>query len=203
MTEETKDTENTTEAQTEPLTPRKRVANDLKEVGVSLRKLPKEIHKTLLLGNVIMSEIDDARRNNGRKGRKVIANILSGKLLKKYKLKRMLNKYTGISRKIKESTSKKCDRVTKQEKQPSLGKEKRDKVIDFLNRDDNSMMMPGKNDKVKENKHHFQKRVRFLLLHMKYKAEKGSKISLSTFCRMRPKSICLTRYIHVTKNYCF
>ena len=37
-------------------------------------------------------------------------------------------------------------------------------------------------------------------LHMKYLAETGDKISIASFCRMRPKSISLTRYI--TKNQC-
>jgi hypothetical protein len=59
------------------------------------------------LGNVIITDgINDARKYNGRKGRKVVANILSGKLIKKYKLKTLINKYTGVSRKAKESATK-------------------------------------------------------------------------------------------------
>jgi hypothetical protein len=84
-----------------------------------------------------------------------------------------------------------------------LRKQKKDKVIEFLQRDDNSRMMPGKNDKVKENKGHLQKRVlndSMGFLHLKYISETGDKLSFATFCRMRPKSICLTRYI--TKNRC-
>lgn len=78
-------------------TPRKRVATDLREAGMSPRKVPRKIRQTLLLGNVLSEEISDSRKQNGKKGRKVIASILSGNILRKYKLKRLLNKNTGLT----------------------------------------------------------------------------------------------------------
>ena len=152
---------------------------------------------------MIADQLGSARKQNGRKGRKVLANIVSGKLLKKYKMKSHMNKATGISRKIKESTTKKCDTTPRQERLPILREQKRKNVIEFLLRDDNSRMMPGKNNKVTVGKDQQQKRVlndSMRFLHMKYLAETGDKISIASFCRMRPKSISLTRY--VTKNQC-
>lgn len=187
---------------TAPLTPRKRLASNLRDIGVSPRKVPRQIKKSLLLGGVIYDEIQGKRKDNGKKGRQAIANIISGKLLKKYRLQSFLNKHTGISRRSK-CRSQRCDTIPKQQRQPVLREIKRQKVKDFLTRDDNSRMMPGKGDKVTDNKKHEQKRVlndSMGFLHMKFQAETEDKMSFATFCRLRPKSIALTRYI--TKNQC-
>lgn len=77
------------------------------------------------------------------------------------------------------------------------------KVAEFLLRDENSRVMPGKNDKVKVDKQHEQKRVlndSMSFLHLKYKTETNDTMSFATFCRLRPKNVSLTRYI--TKNQC-
>jgi len=75
----------------------------------------------------------------------------------------------------------------------------------FLERDDNSRAMPGKNDKAKTVKGHVQRRVlndNMAFLHMKYQAETSSKVSFSTFFVMRPKHIGLTRYLSRNKCLC-
>ncbi|XP_060564869.1 uncharacterized protein LOC132724071 [Ruditapes philippinarum] len=184
-------------------TPRKRVAEELREAGVTPRKVPRKVRKMLLLGSALAEEVSGARKDNGKKGRKVIANILSGKIIKKYKLKSLLNKNTGINRKTNFNGSKKCDKVPRQVKQPIVREQIANRVVEFLKRDDNSRLLPGKNDKVKIEKEYLQKRVlndNLTFLHMKYMSETEEKISFSTFCRMRPKSISLTRYI--TRNQC-
>jgi len=65
--------------------------------------------------------------------------------------------------------------------------------------------MPGKNDKVKTKGIYKQKRVlsdSLAYLHLKYNTEATRKISLATFCRMRPKHIALTRYLSRNKCLC-
>lgn len=76
-------------------------------------------------------------------------------------------------------------------------------VNSYLSRDDNSRVLPGKNDKVKTKGIYKQKRVlsdSLAYLHLKYNTEATRKTSLATFCRMKPKHIALTRYI--SRNKC-
>ena len=76
-------------------------------------------------------------------------------------------------------------------------------VVRFLERDDNSRMMPGKNDTKKTETGHIQKRIlndSMLFLHLKFKTESPNNISLATFCRLRHKHICLTK--HLSRNKC-
>lgn len=66
----------------------------------------------------------------------------------------------------------------------------RRRVNEFLERDDNSRMVPGKNDNKKAENRHMQKRVfndSMACLHMTFATETSEKISLATFCRLRPK----------------
>jgi hypothetical protein len=109
-------------------TPRKRVAEELREAGVTPRKVPRKVRKMLLLESSLAEEVSGARKNNGKKGRKVIANILSGKIIKKYKLKSLLNKNTGINPKTNFNGSKKCDKVPRQVKQPIVREQIANKV---------------------------------------------------------------------------
>lgn len=133
-----------------------------------------------------------------KKAKAVITRVLSGKIIKKYKLKSMLSKYTGISRNSLREDSKKSTIM------PEIRKlqKKRDKlkraVVQFLLKDENSRVMPGKNDKAKDGKCVTQKRVlnnSMKFYHLKFQAETEKKLSFATFCRMRPKSVSLTRYI--------
>lgn len=66
----------------------------------------------------------------------------------------------------------------------------RRRVNEFLERDDNSRMMQEKNDNKKAENRHMQKRVfndSMPCLHMTFVTETSEKISLATFCRLRPK----------------
>lgn len=63
------------------------------------------------------------------------------------------------------------------------------KIIAFLERDDNSKQCPGKKDVITKNK--IKKQKRYLCdtltnLHSKFQIENKEKLSLATFCRMRP-----------------
>ena len=74
----------------------------------------------------------------------------------------------------------------------------------FLERDDNSRMMLGKNDAKKSEGVKMQKRVfcdNLYNLHEKFQAENSTeKMSHATFCRFRPSHIMLTAF--TSRNTC-
>lgn len=99
--------------------------------------------------------------------------------------------------------SKRIDTLPKIQNKVHARETLRRRVIEFLERDDNSRMIPGKNDKKKAENGHMQKRVlndSMACLHMKFATETSEKISLATFCRLRPNYICLTKFI--SRNTC-
>jgi len=61
------------ESEIPPLTPslsspRNRVADELRDAGVTPRKIPRKVRKMLLLGNALAEEVNVARRENGKTG---------------------------------------------------------------------------------------------------------------------------------------
>jgi hypothetical protein len=181
------------------LTPRKRTSTEIREEGLTPSKMSKTIQRKLLLANVLTDELHGTWKENGTKGKKLISKIISGKLLKKYRLR----KYVGRSLTKKIFNSKKISAFPIIQKKVEARESLRNTVIRFLERDDNSRMMPGKNDKKKTQSGHMQKRVlndSMSCLHMKFVSETSEKISLATFCRLRPNYICLTKFI--SRNTC-
>ena len=186
-------------------TPRKRVATELREAGVSPSKIPKTIKDKLLFNHVVTDEIKAARKSMGVKGTRVIANVLTGKIVRKYNMKSMLSKYTGVHRNTLNKANKKVDKFPDIRKKQKERDQLKDEVCKFLLRDDNSRLMPGKNDKIKEDKCHTQKRVlndSLKFLHLKFSSESQHQLSFSTFCRLRPKSVSPTRYISRQQCLC-
>ncbi|KAH3886835.1 hypothetical protein DPMN_010848 [Dreissena polymorpha] len=96
--------------------------------------------------------------------------------------------------------------VMVKEKRTCISKSVAESVIDFLGREDNCRIQPGKADAKKVNGHKEKKQTKVLTdylkkLHMKDKSEiPEQNISLSTFTRIRPPSILLTSYI--SRNSC-
>ncbi|KAH3887033.1 hypothetical protein DPMN_011045 [Dreissena polymorpha] len=92
------------------------------------------------------------------------------------------------------------------EKRTCISKSVAESVIDFLGREDNCRIQPGKADAKKVNGHKEKKQTKVLTdylkkLHMKDKSEiPEQNISLSTFTRIRPPNILLTSYI--SRNSC-
>ena len=73
-------------------------------------------------------------------------------------------------------------------------------------REDNSRCNPGIQDKVKVNKHTYQTRILtdyLKNLHSKFLSKSpNAKLSLASFCRVRPAYIKLTRFISRTSCLC-
>ena len=139
------------------------------------------------------------------KGKHVLKNLVKGEIIKKYKMMKMLGIKSGIRRHhfVAKRCSKKLLSFPIFRKRVESRENLRRDVVRFLERDDNSRMMPGKNDTKKTETGHIQKRIlndSMLFLHLKFKTESPNNISLATFCRLRPKHICLTK--HLSRNKC-
>ena len=193
------------EGQKVTMTPRKRTYTELREEGISPSKIPKTVTDKLILANVLTEEMGTLYKKSNEVEKTVICNMLSSAKLKKYKLKNTLSKKTGIRSQRLVRRNEKVMGMTKRTRNEGKRTKLTDDIRTFLERDDNSRVLPGKNDKFKIQKGHEQKRVlndSLMYLHMKYKAEKSSNVSFSTFCTMRPKHIALTKYLSRNKCLC-
>ncbi|VDI36208.1 Hypothetical predicted protein [Mytilus galloprovincialis] len=152
-----------------------------------------------------LHEISEARASTSSMyERQSIARLVSGKLSKKYRLNLAISKGTGICRKTLTKVSTKRvrpDRRICAVKQLALD------VEDFMSREDNSRMQPGKGDAIKISKG--EKKQTIILtnyladLHKKFSAENPQvKISLATFCRLRPRHILTAKFISRTSCLC-
>ena len=134
-----------------------------------------KVKRTLLFHNVLLVQLKDNVRNGQRN---LMKNVLLGKIIKKYKFGSTFSAGVGISRHLRKATKQK-------QRIHALVK----KVKDFLERDENSCLGPGKKDCITRKKVKKQKRyLCFTMkhLHQKYLQETREKISYSLFCRMQP-----------------
>jgi len=178
-------------------------------MGITPKKVPKAVRKKLVMANAILEEIKtSSTKNKKQRKKRVVANVVSGNILKKYKCLHLLSRETGIGRKVLKGVRSKSvltlarnRRVTERETVKKL-------VTEFMERDDVSINMPGKNDCThvgKGNKGE-KKQTRVLNdylgnLYEKLKSENPSvHVSQTVFRRLRPKNILLTKMI--SRNTC-
>ena len=93
-------------------TPRKRVARELRQEGLTPKKVQMKVFEKLVLANAMAEEIKDAWKCNGQKG-KIIARVISGQIIKKYQFKTKLSSLMGIKRFGFSPSTKKCDYLPK------------------------------------------------------------------------------------------
>ena len=117
------------------LTPRKRSLYELRSEGISPSKIPKLIKDKIILAN--------AYQSNDEKGKSVVAGIIHGSKLKKYRLTKRLSAETGIYRqKFRNTTSKKINLLRTRTRNRRMMKNVQRSIKTFLSRDDNSRVMP-------------------------------------------------------------
>jgi hypothetical protein len=123
-----------------------------------------------------------------------LRGLIGAKILNKYRLGKELNKSTGIGR----NRIGKGVNITNVRRKREVERN-RERVLDFLTRDDNSRCNPGKQDKLKVDGESRQTRILtdyLKNLYAKFLSENpGLKLSLASFCRIRPANIKLTRFI--------
>lgn len=153
--------------------------------------IPQEVKKRLLLGEALQDQISDSlSSSSGSKEKQTVAKLISGKVLKKYKLVGKAKKIVSYKLHKKYEENMKFTQYERKKRNSCLQKIVRQSVQDFLEQDINSRVCPGKNDYIRRGKIVKQKR---LLqdscnnLHKKFMSEhEGIRISFTTFWRCKP-----------------
>ncbi|XP_066298277.1 uncharacterized protein [Branchiostoma lanceolatum] len=178
------------------LTPRSKTDAEIRQAGLTPRRVPSSLRKKILFSNVFTSGLRERYEKKKTEGKRVIRRMVAGKVMKKYRLMNTLSNELGFARNARNTKHRKTRR--------SLARARlRRQVQEFLERDDNSRMMPGKNDCKKVGKEKLQVRIlsNYLsTLRDKFEAETGIKISLSHFAKMRPQNMKLACFL--SRNTC-
>ncbi|XP_060579551.1 uncharacterized protein LOC132736439 [Ruditapes philippinarum] len=139
-----------------------------------------------LLANVVISEVKNAKASISKKKRsQERINALSSEI--------------GLSRKAMRKADTKVHAAVK-ETRKCVSKMIEKRIEEFLGREDNCRVQPGKKD-VKQGKQTKVLTDYLKNLYEKFVAENSDlKVSLATFCRLRPKHILLAKFI--SRNAC-
>ncbi|WAR14247.1 hypothetical protein MAR_004352 [Mya arenaria] len=171
-----------------PLTPRSKSDKLLKDAGLEPKHVP-DIRKKILFAECLSEEIKEAKKANNQN---VVMRVVSGEIIKKYKMKRALGTSTLLDRRRLNSISKSVAHIKKRTRNAMINNTVTREIHEFLSRDDNSRLLPGKADAIKVGAEKAQKRVLndyMYNLHTKFLAESTYKISLSAFYNKKPRSI--------------
>lgn len=183
--------------------PLQRTEKDVAELHLTPRR--QQIAKRkLMFANVLLSEIRSAKNKTSLKKRQVLHRLVVGKIARKYKCVNSLSHSTGLSRKSLGNQSSKLLEYSK-EKRSCASRKVKHVVVEFLSREDNSRIQPGKADIAKTSN---GKKSQTLVLtdylrnlYRKFSAEYPDiRISFTSFCRLRPKNILLAKFI--CRNAC-
>ena len=189
-------------------TPKSKANREIRELGLTPRKVPTKIKRKLIMANAMIAEVQSSqKKNKTQKKRRVVANIVSGNIIRKYRCLDLMSRETGIARSVlKNAKSKRLIAVSRRRKVLERERIKK-RVISFMERDNVSVNMPGKNDCKKTEVKGEKQQVRVLTdylsnIYEKFTGENpGIRVSKSVFfCRLRPNHILLTKLI--TRNTC-
>ncbi|WAR01023.1 hypothetical protein MAR_025395 [Mya arenaria] len=170
-------------------TPRGKTDSLLKQSGINPQTVP-EIRKRLIFSECLNEEIRSAKdAQENRSDRKtVVHKVVSGRVIKRYRLKSTLEEHTRLNR--RKSYACKSVLLCKRSRLTTLRQSVRNEVLKFLERDDNSRVMPGKADAAK--------------------TESTIRISKSSFYKCRPNYICPVNFASQSvclcsnhQNFCF
>ena len=189
-------------------TPRSRAISQLKSAGLTPRS-SKAIKKHLIFANAVCDEVRIASKENDKSNEKdACSRVISGRVLKKYRMIRYAGTKTGLERrKLACAQGKNMTQCLNKKQVRRSWRVLHDEVLEFLTRDDNSRMMPGKKDACKSGG--TKKQVRVLNdylenLYIKYKSEYANRryVSFSSFQRIR-RSNPHIKLVHFTaRNTC-
>ena len=142
LTKKTKRSQNVNSSE---LTPRKQTEMEVEKLHLTPKR-SRFVRRKLLVSNALLSELKTTRKLHSAKKRRILYQIVSGGITKKYRCLNKLNTYTGLSRR---SMSKVVGKqlVNMKEKMKCISRLITDSVHTFYTRDDNSRVQPGKADK--------------------------------------------------------
>lgn len=179
------------------MTPNKQTEKEMKDAN--LDKIQREkLKKSLLFGNVLAKEINETKKATPMSKLKALHRVVSGKIVKKYKIIKHLSYKTGLCRHQLSKSTTKNHQIRTSRRSSRLHKYKSE-VVEFLKLEDNRRTQPGKND-AKRLKKGEKVQVHILTdylhnLFNKFRSENpDTKMSLASFCRCRPKYIYKTAF---------
>lgn len=164
------------------LTPNSKVETMLKDTSKSNVE---SVKKKLLFSEVMESQIrENMSCIENDKEKKIVRKVLSGRIVKKYKVLDRIN-----IKPIKQSTFKRLLDMERKTRGDKTSNNLNKIITQFFEEDCNSRQCPGKKDcitrkKIKKQKRYLQDSMRNL--HQKFLKTKGIIISYTLFCRMRP-----------------
>ncbi len=187
-----------------PKTPRSKAIHLTRNLNYIPPVQRSRIRKELVFADVLCNEIRSAAHKAPFRTKKILKNLVAGSLLRKYKLIKAFGDRTGMSRNNLSKMTSKNVNVTNITRFREVARH-RENVIKFLERDDNSRNMPGKGNYVKSTDGATSQKTvltdYLTTLYDKFISENpGTKLSFTSFCRIRPKYIQLTSLI--TRDTC-
>ncbi len=186
-----------------PETPRRATDAFIRSMGLQ-QKITSRARKQLLFRNVLIRELR-SKTQKSDSSRKAVFKAVTGRIIAKYRCKTLLSQEIGMNRNRVSKIIKDGIDFSKKRRRRVREKEKQ-KVVAFLERDDNSRMQPGKRDTTKTDGVKVQTRVLTDYLgnlFEKYCSENvESKLSLATFCRLRPNYIQLSSFLRRSVCLC-
>lgn len=180
-------------AQSSPRTPRGKAYSDMLNAGITPEKVP-SIRRKLVTAYALMGEIKEASIHRKGKSKETIEAIVSGKILRKYRGIRQVSRESDLNRHRMAQMKTKLTRDKKRQRLVDQQERMKSCIEEFLSRDDNSRVVPDKNEVKKQNDGSMKPK-RTLSdyldnLHQKFCMENPRiKVSRATFCRYRPKHI--------------
>ena len=164
----------------------------IRDSGLTPRKVPAGIKKTLIYANVVEDELQIAAKKSDQH-KEVVVSLLNGKQLKRYRMKKHLSQQLNVSEKFLSTRKDKSLKCLERRRLLARQKELKRQVRSFLERDDNSRMNPGKQDCLTVDGEQVQTRILndyLYILYEKFIAENPQvKRSKSSFYKLRPKHI--------------
>ena len=127
---------------------------------MSPRAVPPVIRRQLIFAHTVSDKVRQAVEKgpqNSNTQRGLSASVVSGAgILKRYCCLRLLKRFTGISMGLLSKVRSKLSNPIRKWL-PERSKDLTDAIVAFLERGDNSCVMPGKDDLVKYNEEKFHK----------------------------------------------
>lgn len=175
---------------------RKRISNSPRsELDRTLKghDVHNRVKRQLLFSNIVVKDIQEKmRKSSSERKKQLISRIVFGKLIRHYKLMG-LAKTMHISYKRLRSNERYGNNLVfarKEKKNSILAKRIHERIQEFLERDVNTRLLPGKSNTITRNKVKMQKRVlnnTLQNLHKSFCAEyPGARCSYASFCRWKP-----------------
>lgn len=161
--------------------------------------VPPAIKKSLIFGEVLRNQLsENAKQLGTQKDKDIFSKVISGKIIRRYRMVGQASKIISYKMHKKQINNLKLRQYERKTRSSEISIDIRKSVHEFLEKDENTKMCPGKKDFVAKGKVKRQKRIlldSFKNLHKKYLAtEPRHRISMTTFWRYRPFWVVLPKY---------